>query len=104
MRLSKLQQFILKETRAVGGRVDRGIFLRYYKAVAQKPSQELQTKIISKSLLRLIDKGLLVGYGRRTPEKWFIESVALTAAGRKQAKLLLGQQQTLPLKKSRKKS
>ena len=53
---------------------------------------------ITKSLERLIDKGLMIGYGRRTPEKWFIDEVQLTPAGRRAARITLGEQQRLPLK------
>jgi hypothetical protein len=52
---------------------------------------------MTKSLERLIDKGLMIGYGRRTPEKWFIDEIRLTDVGKKAARKLLGQQQKLPL-------
>ncbi len=62
-----------------------------------------QQDAVTKSLERLIDKGLLIGYGRRTPKKWFIDEVILTPKGRKETKKLLGKQQKLPftLKKSK---
>lgn len=60
--------------------------------------KKTQQNAVTKSLERLIDKGLMIGYGRRTPKKWFIEEVALTPKGRKQARKLLGEQQALPLK------
>lgn len=103
MQLSKLQQFILREAYVISGRVDRDVFLRYYKTVKNAPAKELQAKIISKSLLRLIDRGLMIGHGRRTSEKWFIETIILTKKGRKQTQSLFGQQQVLPLTKGKRK-
>lgn len=54
--------------------------------------------IITKSIERLIDREMLTGYGVRTPHKWFLKEIKLTPKGRKMAKKLLGEQQTLPLK------
>ncbi len=79
------------------GRVDRDRFLQYYATVSHAPHRGLQTKIITQSLYRLIEHGLLIGHGYRTPEKWFIETVTLTSAGRKAARKALGEQQALPL-------
>lgn len=104
MRLSPLQQFILKKAYAARGRVDRVVFLEYYNAVTQKPDSDAQTKIITKSLTRLIDKGLCTAYGHRTPEKWYIEQVEITRSGIHEAKKLFGQQQRLPLRRMRSRS
>jgi hypothetical protein len=46
----------------------------------------------------MIDRGLLLGYGMRTPKKWFLKEVSLTDIGKKAAKELLGKQLALPLK------
>ena len=72
---------------------------RFYEKQKTKPKPEDQQNIITKSLERLIDKELLIGYGRRTPHKWFIEEIKLTRKGKKLAKKLLGEQQVLPFKK-----
>lgn len=96
MRLSALQKHIVRECYGVQKpRLVRSAFTRFYKTAKLS---HVQTETITKSLERLIEKGLMIGYGRRTPEKWFIDEVALTPIGRKTAKALLGQQQTLPLK------
>jgi hypothetical protein len=58
--------------------------------------------VVTKSLESLIDRGWLIGYGRRTPKKWFINEIRLTAAGRKLARKLLGEQLRLPLKRKKK--
>ncbi|OGF43847.1 hypothetical protein A2555_03615 [Candidatus Falkowbacteria bacterium RIFOXYD2_FULL_39_16] len=57
-----------------------------------------RVNIITKSLERLMDRGLLFGYGIRTAKKWFIKEVKLTAKGKKVAQNLQGRQTELPLK------
>lgn len=56
--------------------------------------------VTTKALERLIGRGLLVGYGIRTKEKWFIQAVRLTPEGRRIARRLAGTQQSLPLRKA----
>lgn len=104
MRLSPLQRYILRScyvtpTRAVG----RGGFVRFYESGREKPKDVVD--IITKSLESLIDKGTMVGHGVRTPKKWYIKEVRLTPAGRRLARKLLGEQQSLPftLRRARKK-
>jgi hypothetical protein len=94
MRLSALQRSILRECYQLRkSRTPRPALKKFYKGRSQDSVDS-----ITKSLERLIDKGLLIGYGRRTPKKWFIEEVRLTPLGRRIAKLTLGQQQHLPFK------
>ena len=93
MRFSKLQQFILLTTASERGRTDRQRFLSFYTKVKKPPSQTDQQGIVTRSIERLISRGFLVGFGRRTPEKWFITHVRLTTAGRSAAKRLYGEQQ-----------
>lgn len=103
MKLSNLQKYILKkglESRSY--RVSKNIFDKFYSAKKKKPKPEDQISIITKSVERLIKKGLIKGIGIKTAEKWFIKEVALTRVGIKKAKELLGKQQELPLKKRRK--
>lgn len=83
----------------------RGKILRFYEKPASSagkqkrpPKMEDRVNIITKSLERLIDKGFLVGYGARTPKKWFIKEIKLTAAGKRAAKGLQGKQVPLPFK------
>ena len=56
------------------------------------------TKIITQSIERLISKELMIGYGVRTPHKWFIREITLTSKGKIEAKKLLGEQKSLPFK------
>ncbi|PIW36894.1 MAG: hypothetical protein COW24_02965 [Candidatus Kerfeldbacteria bacterium CG15_BIG_FIL_POST_REV_8_21_14_020_45_12] len=99
MRLSALQQYILSQTLEEGGRVGRTLFLVFYEGEERDTKEQLRGKIITHSIERLIDRGYLIGHGHRTQEKWFIDKVSLTPAGTKEARLLIAQQQTLPLKK-----
>lgn len=99
MRFSPLQRFILLQSfTSRRPRYPRQDFRLFYADLPKPPKPADQQNSITKSLERLIDRGLLVGYGRRTPEKWFIDEVRLTPTGRAQAKKLLGEQQRLPLR------
>lgn len=89
MRLSKLQKHILKQCYILKpyGRVPRNKVEGFFKIP--------RVKIVTRSIERLIDKGLLVGYGMRTPEKWFISEIRLTQGGKKQARQVFGKQAKL---------
>lgn len=102
MTLSRLQRFILTEV--VNSRLPRYprrlLNTFYQRRSAPKDAEG----IITKSLERLIDKELLVGYGHRTPHKWFIEEVRLTAVGKRRARRLLGEQQQFLFPKNAKRT
>jgi len=98
MRLSQLQKYILLSIYGTKGKFKRNQLFRFYNKQKKSPKKEDQQGIITKSLERLIDKGLMIGYGRQTPEKWFIDEVRLTSRGKREAKKLFGQQQALPLR------
>lgn len=95
MRLSHLERYVLQCIAAAGGRCDRRRFERFYADHPKPPSHDDQINTITKALERMIDKELLVGYGVRTQKKWYIKEVRLTPAGRRQARKLKGEQQTL---------
>lgn len=99
MRLSALQKFILAESYMKKGRVKKKILLNFYDKQKDKPSKKDQMDTMTKSVESLIDKGFMAGYGVRTPKKWYIDEVRLMQKGRKVARKLLGEQQTLPLKR-----
>jgi len=104
MRLSNLQKFILRTILTRNqARISRSLFLQFYQGQKKVPTLSKQIKIITQSLERLIDKGLIVGFGHKTKEKYFIKEVKLTAAGKKVAKNLLGKQASLPIKLRKKK-
>lgn len=98
MRLSSLQKYILKECYNEGGRKKRDTLTAFYVQEKDSPKPHEQVKIVTQSIERLIEKGLMVGYGMRTPEKWFIREIKLTPFGRRIAKKLMGEQQRLPMK------
>lgn len=101
MRLSALQKFILTECYSRKGRIKKKVLLAFYDKQKEKPSGKDQGDTVTKSVESLIDKGLMVGYGVRTPKKWYIEEVRLMPKGRKIARKLLGEQQKLPLNHNR---
>jgi hypothetical protein len=97
MRLSPLQKHILRACFITPPRaVSRGGFAKFYDKQKTRPKDVVD--IITRSLESLIDKGFMVGYGVRTPQKWYIKEVKLMPAGRKVARKLLGEQQALPLR------
>ncbi|OGH71420.1 MAG: hypothetical protein A2921_00170 [Candidatus Magasanikbacteria bacterium RIFCSPLOWO2_01_FULL_43_20b] len=96
MKLSALQQFILLRCLEDGGKIERSDFRGFYCKPADKRKTALkkyQEGAITKSLERLIDKELMIGYGRRTPHKWFITHVRLTKKGQKIGQWLLEERQ-----------
>jgi len=100
MRLSSLQKYILLKTAEKGGKVDRKIFRMFYENLEKKPGKKYQEKIITKSLERLIDRGFITGFGKRTVRKWFITQISLTSKGRAAVKELLREKQRkLPFRK-----
>ena len=102
MRLSPLQKYILRACYLTPPKaVSRGGFARFYDT-KKKPKADDMVNIITKSLEALIDRGLMTGYGVRTPRKWYIKEVKLTPLGRKVTRKLLGEQQMLPFKLPRK--
>ena len=70
--LSSLQRAILEERLEEGRKRLSSWFWAFY-AHHQKPRSP--QKAITKSLERLIEREFLVGYGIRTPHKWFIQQV-----------------------------
>jgi transposase len=101
MRLSVLQQFILLSCdAALGKRKKRKGLEQFYAKRKGRPSKKDAQNAVTRSIERLIEKELLVGYGVRTPHKWYIKEIRLTAKGRKIAdQLLRSQQPELPFRK-----
>lgn len=99
MNLSGLQKYILLqglESRRKS--VDKKTLLDYYSHRKDSPPADDQLSIITKSVDRLISRGLAKGAGIKTAEKWYVREVILTSLGKKTARRLLGEQQKLPLK------
>ncbi|MFA6467064.1 MAG: hypothetical protein WCV71_04350 [Patescibacteria group bacterium] len=99
MNLSELQKYILKTTLQNNkAKLSRNIFEKFYDNKKNPPSTKIRANIITKSIERLIDKGLLTGFGEKTQYKLFITQIKLTARGKKAAQNLFGQQVSLPLR------
>lgn len=78
--LSQLQQYILRQLLRKGSLHPR--FLKqFYQSLSKKPSSEDQLTSIARSIDRLIERGYVVGWGKKTKEKWFVEKVKLTPQG-----------------------
>lgn len=101
MRLSALQRSILLHAFDARPPIPRAAFRSFFIGKARPAKPKDRENDLTRSLERLIDRGLLSGYGRRTPRKWFLDSVRLTPSGRALARRQLGQQQRLPLRLSR---
>ncbi len=103
MPLSSLQKFIITQiAENPKNRLARLVFNDYYRKIKHPPTQQLQTKIITKSLERLINQGYIIGFGQKTQHKLFITHAKLTPRGKKMAIKLLGQQVELPIFKKKK--
>jgi hypothetical protein len=104
MNLSRLQKYVLR--RGLDSRsfsISKKDLLDYYSKQKSKPKPDDQLGIITKSVERLIARGLVRGHGVKTAQKWFISKVALTREGIKLAKMVVSSQQKLPLKIKNKK-
>lgn len=100
MKLSALQKFIINQSYD-GKKVSRRVFDKFYNGQNHLPKSEDQIKNITKSLERLISKGLIVGFGELTQHKWYIDEIKLTPGGRRVAKKMMGEQTILPFKVKR---
>lgn len=97
--LSRLQQYILEECVLRGGGISRRLLDSNYEDSRSRSREDNYKKIITQSIERLIERGFLVGYGRKTREKLFIDKIRLTAAGRRVLENLRRRKQLrLPIK------
>ena len=88
-RLSSLQKYLLKKCLEEKGETPREKFKNYF----ENKKIKNQEKVLTQSLEALIKRDLLRGFGRRTPEKWFLIKVSLTSLGRLTAKKLVKKKQ-----------
>jgi len=99
MKLSKLQKYILRtSSQNSKTKMSRDIFYKFYDSEKKVPAKKIQANIVTKSIERLIDKGLLIGFGEKTQYKLFITHIQLTTLGKKTAQTLFGKQSKLPLR------
>ncbi len=76
--LSPLQFGILKECYENRGKVQRRVFLKFFK---DKKIRTTPVKIITQSLDRLIRRGFITAYCVLKTDKCFIESIKITGPG-----------------------
>lgn len=95
MTLSSLQRYILRTCYLERRKLSRQKLLAFYSVGKKIPSLKDQIDSITKSLERLIARGLMVGLGEKTAERFFIREIRLTPVGRRIAKTLFGNQQKL---------
>lgn len=97
MKLSKLQQYIVKQS-FLEGKSKKEAFLPFY--ASSKVKKEVALKDIVKSMDRLVTRDLAKSEGVKTAQKWYTKSITLTAKGRKLAVGILSKQGKLPFKKN----
>ena len=98
MYLSALQKYVLTTCWGKKGRVSKKAFEGFYARRKPRPAKAHIPGIITKSLERLTERGLINAHGTKTQEKWIIQSVSLTARGRRAARALFGVQTTMQFK------
>jgi len=96
--LSRLQQIILEACVDRGGCCSRRA-IAHQLFQASLADERYQQTIVTRSVERLIARGLIVGRGTKTKEKLFIETICVTPAGRRAILGIQKKRQTpLPLK------
>jgi len=97
MPLSVLQKYILKQCYLEGKKLNRNKLVDFYNNRKNSPKSADQVNIVTKSVDRLIAHGLVVGYGTKTAEKWFVREIRLTPTGKKETRKMLGNQLKLKI-------
>ncbi|MEK7139080.1 MAG: hypothetical protein AAB817_00070 [Patescibacteria group bacterium] len=97
MVISPLQRYILRAGLTSRHAVPRSVCLGFYRGRTKVPRPKDQVDAVTKSIERLITRGLVVGYGEKTAERLFITSIKITPAGRRLARASFGRQQKLHL-------
>ncbi len=98
MRLSALQKQLVLLCLDRAAKCGRSVFDNVYEHDHPSAPRKTAQNVVTKALENLIDKGFLVGEGVRTPKRWYIKAVRLTAVGKKLARKLRGEQLSMKLK------
>ena len=100
MRLSKLQKYILTECYGrKNAKVPKFVLYKYYPDKEVKDNRLGVQVGVQGSIENLVSKSLVMAYGHKTANKFYINKVRLTAKGRKVAKgLIKKRQRKLPIK------
>ena len=99
---SSLQKSIIIKCWEKGGSCGRAAIEENSGRSQSQAKKENYKKIVTTSIERLIERGILIGYGIKTKDKLFINKIKLTALGRREAsKILKLKQPALPLRRTR---
>jgi len=100
MRLSGLQKYILGQCYLnKNGLAAKADFYGFYPKKEFEENKKNIQDIVNKSLESLVAKDLLVAFGHKTAQKWFINKVKLTPGGKRAAKeIIKSKQRRLPIK------
>jgi hypothetical protein len=100
MRLSKLQKYILEKCYYNKNGIETKVnFCSFYPKIELEKNKKFIYDTIHKSLENLVEKDLMIAYGRKTARKWFINKVKLTKQGKHQAwEIIKSKQRKLPIK------
>ena len=105
MQLSDLQRYILTQALTANrATVRKEVLLRFYTARAKRPTPRDEISDLTRSVERLIERGLAVGFGSKTSRRWFVTEVQLTPLGRRTARQLLGTQAQLPFRRTKRRA
>jgi len=100
MRLSGLQKYILNQCYLSRNKAKtRADFYNFYSKKELEENKRNIADVIHRSLESMIMKDLLIAYGKKTSQKWFIQKVVLTGQGKRMAKeIIKKKQRRLPIK------
>jgi len=100
MRLSGLQKYILGQCYLnKNGLAAKADFYGFYPKKEFEENKKNIQDIVNKSLESLVAKDLIVAFGHKTAQKWFINKDKLTPGGKRAAKeIIKSKQRRLPIK------
>ena len=100
MRLSKLQKYILNQCYLSKNTAKpKADFYSFYSKKELEKNKRNIIDIVHRSLESMIKKDLIIAYGKKTSQKWFIQKIKLTNEGGRIAQEIIKQRQRkLPIK------
>jgi len=100
--LSKLQQSILEECVEQKGQCARKDIDRIAGSLASKAKHENIKNVVTQSIERLIDRGMVIGFGTKTQHKLFITKIRMTARGKRLiGEVQASRQQKIPMRRKK---
>lgn len=99
MRLSGLQKFIITNCGENKSFVKKEDFYSFYAKEELIKNKKVIQDAVHRCLENMVAKDILIAYGKKTAQKWFIEKVKLTIAGKNIFReLITSRQRKLPIK------